>query len=46
MRVTKKVFSDLGIYMIRLAIGIVFPLFTYEIGMPVKYTNTIKVVCR
>ncbi|PAT01926.1 hypothetical protein CI105_03455 [Candidatus Izimaplasma bacterium ZiA1] len=41
MRMTKKVFLDLAIYMIGfgLIIGIVFPLFTYVIGIPAEYLS-------
>jgi len=41
MRITKKVFLDLAIYMIGfgLIIGVVFPLFTYLIGIPAEYIS-------
>ena len=39
MRITKKIFTDLAIFMIGfgLTIGIVFPVFTMVIGVPAEY---------
>ena len=39
MRITKKVFLDLTIYMISFGVlvGIIFPLFSYVIGIPKEY---------
>ena len=41
MRITKKVFNDLAIYMIAFGvfIGIMFPIFTLLIGVPEQYVN-------
>lgn len=46
MRITKKVFTDLAIYMIGfgLLIGIVFPIFTEVIGVPREYIDFIFIV--
>lgn len=42
MRLTRKVFNDLGIFMMGfgLAIGVVFPLFITLLGVPKEYTFT------
>ena len=39
MRITKKVFLDLGIFMMSFGviIGIIFPLFSVAIGIPEEY---------
>ncbi len=46
MRITKKVFTDLAIYMIGfgILIGIIFPIFTEFIGIPSQYIDTIFIV--
>ena len=46
MRITKKVFTDLAIYMIGfgLIIGIIFPIFTKLIGIPSEYIDLIFVI--
>lgn len=46
MRLTKKVFYDLGIYMIGFGIivGMIFPVFTRIIGIPSKYVDIMFIV--
>lgn len=46
MRITKKVFTDLAIYMIGfgLLIGIFFPIFTGLIGIPSEYINIVFIM--
>ena len=41
MRITRKVFHDLAIWMIAfgLLIGVVFPFFVILLGVPVSYTH-------
>ncbi len=43
MRITKKVFTDLAIYMIGFGIivGIIFPIFTQIIGIPSEYIDIV-----
>ncbi len=46
MKITKKVFNDLAIFMIGfgLVIGLIFPVFVYLIGIPLEYINTVFII--
>ena len=46
MRITKKVFTDLAIFMIGfgLLIGIIFPIFTELIGIPSEYIDIVFII--
>lgn len=46
MRITKKVFHDLAIYMIGfgLIVGLIFPIFTRLIGIPSQYVDTVFIL--